>query len=353
MAKKQMEESKLQDLKSQIRSKEIGRLYVFHGDEKFLLHHYFSQIRKQLLDELTESFNYHKLTKENFDLYTLADAVESLPMMAESTFVWVDDIDIFKFPDTDRAKLQEIFSDVPDYCTLVMTFETVSWKPDKKMKKLWDAIQSNAKIVEFPKQSQRALIDWVGRRFAADGKRISNDLCSYLIDITGGTMTALSGEIAKISAYSGADAITRSDIDAVTEPVMDAVVFQMTDLLSQGSYGAALENQRRAKADAQFRLARAEEYEVPPCVNRCYFFNPFSVEILQKVMARIIESWYADPREILLFFYYPSDDFMAFLMTVDELDFYDEIDCSDLFEGNGARERIMIFRFPYYIGDKE
>ena len=30
-------------------------------------------------------------------------------------------------------------------------------------------------------------------------------------------------------------------------------------------------------------------------------------------------------------------------MTVDEIAFYDEIDCRDLFEGDNPRERIMIF----------
>ena len=53
-------------------------------------------------------------------------------------------------------------------------------------------------------------------------------------------MTALAGEIDKICAYSGSEHIHRSDIDAVVEPVLDAVVFQMTDLLGQGSYAAAL-----------------------------------------------------------------------------------------------------------------
>ena len=67
------------------------------------------------------------------------------------------------------------------------------------------------------------------------------------------------------------------------------------------------------------------------------------MEILQKVMARIIESYYENPREILLFFYYPSDEYLARLMTVDELDFYDEIECDDLFTGD-PRERIMIFQ---------
>lgn len=111
-------------------------------------------------------------------------------------------------------------------------------------------------------------------------------------------------------------------------------------------YESALKNRKTAKSKADFVLVSAEEYALPPSVNRCYFFNPFSVEILRKVMARIIESYYDAPREIFLFFYYPSDDFLAQLMTVDELDFYDEIECDDLFEGNDPRERIMIFQLP-------
>ena len=110
-------------------------------------------------------------------------------------------------------------------------------------------------------------------------------------------------------------------------------------------YAGALGNRKstvsRIKPD--FILTQAEEFQVPAEVNRCYFFNPFSVEILHKVMARICESWYDNPREIFLFFYYPADEYISYLMTVDELEFYDEIECDDLFAGD-PRERIMIFQ---------
>lgn len=240
MAEKQANSISLQQLKTDLREKNVERLYIFHGEETFLLHHYLGQLKKLLVDDLTESFNYHKLTKETFDIQILADAVESLPMMAEHTFVWVDDIDIFKLPEADRTKLAEVFADIPDYCSVVFTFETVAWKPEKRLKKFWDVISDNATIVEFPKQEQRDLIAWVSRHFTANQKRIAPNLCSYLIDITGGTMTALAGEISKICAYSGADEIVKSDIDAVTEPVLDAVVFQMTEQLGQGKYTEAL-----------------------------------------------------------------------------------------------------------------
>lgn len=240
MAYQEQEQSSLQLLKADIKEGRARRLYIFHGEEIFLLDHYLGQLKKMLVDELTESFNYHKLTKENFDLRGFADAVESLPMMAEHTFVWVDDIDIFKLPDDDRTKLCELFGDIPDYCTVVMTYETVQWKPDKRYKKLYDAVTGNGTVVEFPKQSQRDLIAWITRHFAAEKKRISPDLCAYLIEITGGTMTTLAGEISKICAFSDADTIVKSDIDAVTEPVLDAVVFRMTDMLAEGKYGPAL-----------------------------------------------------------------------------------------------------------------
>ena len=241
MAKKQAQPNNLQNLKQSLKNKDMDRLYIFHGEETFLLKHYLGQLRKQLLDPLTESFNFHRLNNETFDIRSFADAVENLPMMAECTLVQVDEIDIFKMNESDREKMTDILSDIPEYCTVVFTYETVAWKPDKRYKKLWEAIDENATVVEFAKQDQRDLVAWITRHFAAHKKRISGDLCVYLIDITGGTMTALSGEIEKICAYSGADEICRSDIDAVVEPVLDAVVFQMTDLLSEGRYAGALD----------------------------------------------------------------------------------------------------------------
>lgn len=116
-------------------------------------------------------------------------------------------------------------------------------------------------------------------------------------------------------------------------------------------YRRAAENKKTAvsrASKADFLLMRAEAYDIPSEIDRCYFFNPFSVEILRKVMARIIASYYAHPRQMLLFFYYPSDEYMCYLMTVEELEFYDEIDCDDLFEDNDPRERIMIFELPDY-----
>ncbi|CDA29156.1 MULTISPECIES: class I SAM-dependent methyltransferase [Eubacterium] len=110
-------------------------------------------------------------------------------------------------------------------------------------------------------------------------------------------------------------------------------------------YEKAMTNKETAVSSNKviIELANAEKFEVLESVDKIYFFNPFSVEILQKVIAQILDSYYENIRTIQLFFYYPSDEYISYLMTVDELMYYDEIDCRDLFDGNDSRERIMIF----------
>lgn len=108
-------------------------------------------------------------------------------------------------------------------------------------------------------------------------------------------------------------------------------------------YEKAIENREQGAAAGrtEFVLADAVQFSVPAEVDRIYF-NPFSIEILKKVLARVgILLW--ESEGIALFFYYPSDEYISYLMTVDELIFSDEIDCKDLFPGENKRERIVVF----------
>ena len=109
-------------------------------------------------------------------------------------------------------------------------------------------------------------------------------------------------------------------------------------------HGQAVKNHRAGKYgnEISFVCQDASKYVVTD-EDRFYFFNPFSVEILRAVLGQILESYYEDPREMLLMFYYPNDEYVAHLMTTPELCFVDEIDCGDLFPGKDGRERILMF----------
>ena len=68
MARKQPTDNGIAELKMALKQKSLGRLYFFHGEETFLLHHYLDQMKKVVLEPLTESFNYHRLNSETADL---------------------------------------------------------------------------------------------------------------------------------------------------------------------------------------------------------------------------------------------------------------------------------------------
>lgn len=113
-------------------------------------------------------------------------------------------------------------------------------------------------------------------------------------------------------------------------------------------YLKAKENQQSyaGKQKPKFLCEKVEEFRVVDA-DCFYFFNPFSIEILRSVIGKIIDSYYNNPREMRLFFYYPNDEYVSYLMTADELMFLDEIDCQDLFEGRNERERILIFEIGF------
>lgn len=96
------------------------------------------------------------------------------------------------------------------------------------------------------------------------------------------------------------------------------------------------------KKGIRFVCADARKYQVQD-EDRFYFFNPFADEILRIVLGKIRQSYYENPRQMYLFFYYPFDGEVAALMREDCLQFVDEIDCTGLYEVYDRRERILVF----------
>lgn len=110
-------------------------------------------------------------------------------------------------------------------------------------------------------------------------------------------------------------------------------------------YNKAVENLSNIKVpvDVEFINIDAEKYGVKDDDTVFYFFNPFSDKILAKVLSNIEESFYKNPREIKLIFYYPTLEYVGELTARRNLDFIDEIDCSDLYKDSKGRECVMIF----------
>lgn len=85
-------------------------------------------------------------------------------------------------------------------------------------------------------------------------------------------------------------------------------------------YEMALDN--RAYFNTRFRDSmerielihgKAEEYEVRREDTIFYFFNPFEINILERVMANVLESVKAYPRRIFVMMYYPKEEYRNYM----------------------------------------
>lgn len=62
------------------------------------------------------------------------------------------------------------------------------------------------------------------------------------------------------------------------------------------------------------------------------------------MQANIIDSYYEAQREMLIVCYYPSDECLMCLSQEYNVTFVEEIDCSDVSDGEAAREKIVVYR---------
>ena len=166
----------LQRLKAALKTGDVGNFYVFFGEEAFLKEHYWRMLEKKLLDGPAAEFNFHRFNAETLSPQALSEAVDAMPMMAERTLIRVDDVDLFKLPEAQRTQYAQLLSDIPDYCCVVFSYDTVEFKINGTMKKLAEAVRKNACVVEFKRQSERELAAWIARHFRAAGKDISDEL---------------------------------------------------------------------------------------------------------------------------------------------------------------------------------
>jgi len=233
--KKGSEDTGLKTLKEDLSRGELRQLYVFHGEETYLRDYYLKQMKGKALTGGLDDFNYHILNGKDFTLRRLQELVDAMPMMSERTFVLVSDYDIYR---GDKEAMLALLSDLPDYVCLVFVYDVADYKPDNRAK-LAKLVKEKGLVVNFARQEQGDLTDWIARRFRALDHDISTEDARYLIFLCGDLMTGLISEIGKIGAYAKDRRVTRRDIDAVATPQLDAVVFQLTDAIAAGDFDRA------------------------------------------------------------------------------------------------------------------
>lgn len=222
-----------------LKNGEFAPLYIISGDETYLKEYYLRQLREKVVDPAFADFNLIEFEGKGLTVEQLTEAIDSYPAMSEKKLIIVSDFDLFKPPAGFSDVLPGILGDLPEYVCLVFYYDVLEGKPDKRTK-LYKTLEKTACFAEFSHQEERELVAWLERRARALGCSIAPEDASYMIFLCGNSMTNLAGEMEKAAAHTTTGIIKKYNIDAVCSPVLDAVVFDLTDAITAGKFDRAV-----------------------------------------------------------------------------------------------------------------
>mgnify|MGYP000877323521 FL=1 len=224
----------MNELKKQLKEKNIGKLYFFAGPEQFLARYYVNEIVNILLPENVRSLNYN-VFEEKVTFREIEDAVAVFPAFSDRRVVAVKESSLFKSGES-QQRYDDFFRSLPDYICLIF----IHSDPDKRTS-LYKSLKKHAMVVECERQKADVLSKWVIKVFASYRKHISESDAAFLVNLLEPDMTLIHHEIEKIACYMGDKTqVNRNIIADVVSRSAKAKVFDLIDAMSMRKMSDAL-----------------------------------------------------------------------------------------------------------------
>ena len=240
----------MDQVKQQIEQKNLGSLYLFFGEETFLIETYRSRILRSLMTEADELMNLDELNGP-VTAETIINCAETFPLMVDRRLVIVHDSGLFATvkSEDEIETISSFFARVPSETVLLF----IESKVDKRSR-VYKALEANGTAVEFQQLDEDALARWIMIEARRRRLRMDKLTALYLIHIAGTDMHDLEMEMNKVFAYKeGTGVVVREDIDPIVTISPETNIFHMMD---------AIGNQRAQEAYRIYRnLLKAGENE--------------------------------------------------------------------------------------------
>lgn len=218
------------NLKQQLKQEQLRNIYLFCGEEKYLVDMYLKKVTDMALGDGIREFNYSYYNEDNESYENFVNDIESYPTMAEKKVVVLKNTKFIKLKDYQKP-LAELFENIPDYAVVIIVEEEAT----KIKKALLDVINKNGEVVEFKKQNVADLRAWVTRQLALKNKQMSSADMEYLINLCERSLGKLYVECEKLAAATEEANITRTMIDELVKVPVEYKIFEMSDHLLSGN----------------------------------------------------------------------------------------------------------------------
>lgn len=214
-------------LKKQIEERQFRSLYVFYGDETYLLETYRTRLVRAIMDPEDEMMNLDEIHGKP-DVRTIINSAETFPLMAEKRMVIVHDSGYFEV-DASGAydEIADFMGKVPDSTVLVFIESHID-----KRSRVYKAAQKYGYLVEFKTLDDGDLAKWM--TIEARRRKLKMDIptAQYFIHLAGNDMNLLHQEMEKVFSFKeGTGIVYREDLEQIVTPSLETNIFHMMDAI--------------------------------------------------------------------------------------------------------------------------
>lgn len=223
----------MKSLQEDIKTGNFKHIYLLYGEEAYLVRQY----RERLKDAMTvpgDNMNTAFFEGKDINPKELIDLAETLPFFAERRVLFVDNSGFFKKSNDDLA---EYMGEIPDTSYFIFTETEVD-----KRGKLYKQVKKHGSVVEFKRQTESVLIQWILGRLKKEEKKITRPVMELFLSKTGTDMELIEQELEKLLCYTlDKEVIGEADVEAVCANQITGKIFEMVDAIGSRDQKKALD----------------------------------------------------------------------------------------------------------------
>jgi DNA polymerase-3 subunit delta len=231
---------KFQDFNKLIGSKKISPVYMFAGEESYLIDLCLKKTEKLLAaDDLNKEIFYAGEASSE----SILNALQTLPFLSERRVVIVKETNKIKASDAER--LADYVSNPVDTASLVLIYSGAYKKETIAKRKELVSECASSKFCVFAdcrRQYESETREFIKNEFAQRGKTVSYDVVARIIEDNGVDLLNVSQEVEKLSLFAGKDrkSITREDLERISGYGKETNVYALASHLESRDVKKAL-----------------------------------------------------------------------------------------------------------------
>lgn len=223
----------MKTLQEDLKTGNFKHIYLLYGEEAYLVRQYRDRLRDSLCVE-GDTMNTSVFSGKDIRPASLIDLSETMPFFAERRVIFVENSGFFKKSLEDLAAY---LGELPETTYFIFVEEEVD-----KRGKMYKQVKKFGSVVEFKRQTDAVLMQWILGKLKKENKRITRPVMELFLDKTGTDMELITQELEKLLCYTmEKDVIEAADVEAICANQINGKIFDMVDAIGRKEQKKALD----------------------------------------------------------------------------------------------------------------